>query len=197
MSESIWVSTTSDFIAVAETTATLLFEFPDIPEDMAEYYITDTAREIIKRTGGIIYEGEMPVYCGVNDYLVPVPECLRPLAVISVTEKGGCLPLRFRVDTQAWQIIFPSIARTRVLDVKVKCQLKQDACEIPGYIYEHYRDVLLNGTKARLHRLSNMDFFNLDLAEYYENKFEDGVYDMAVDKVYNGRTEPLMANFGG
>lgn len=194
MSNKIWVGPTSSLIHVSEVIEPLLFEFPDLPDSMAEYYVMEAVREIVRSTGGIRYEGELAVYCGVTDYMVPHPECFKPMALVEITDSG--MPMRYSLDTDSWQITFPSIARTRVLNVVVNCQLAKDACEFPEYLNEEWGSVILAGAKAKLHLLTNMDFFSVDLATFYERKFEEGLSDIANAKAFGGIARPLMMDFG-
>lgn len=193
-SKSVWVGTSSTLVPIEEAILPLVFEFQDLPEDMVIYYGIRTVKAILKATGGISYSLPLMVRCGVTDYNIPTKDCLTAMAVENVLDHGD--PMVFSVDLEAGQIHFPHIGRDRRVDVIVKGQLLDGACEIPKFITEHYMDAFTAGIRKYLYSIPSTDYFNLKLADRYTQELEQEIHQISNDRAFQGKTTKLMANFG-
>lgn len=196
MTDSVWIGADSNTTHVDEVIPPLLYEFEDAPDGMVADFVSATVREIIASIGGIKYSASIQVYCGVNDYNIPVPDCMLPLAVEDVEADWSLGKVRFEVELEASQIIFPNIPKDSKVLVHLRLQIPRGSCDIPSFLVERYEDLILDGTRARIYRLGNMPWSDLRKADYFNEAFNDGLGELAVSQAMQGKNQTLFVNFG-
>lgn len=191
---SVWVGPESNLTPIEDLLGPVMYEFPSLPDEMVVFYAMQVAKDMVDRTGGIIEDHDLTLYCGVTDYLVPQSECFAHVAVVSITDGG--YDMRYRIDEVSGHIIFPAVARTRVVQVTTKNTLDPLSCELPTWISTEGLDTLFDGVKAKLYELESIGKTDMNKAQYFQDKYDRAIRRIAALRAYKGKADPLQVNFG-
>lgn len=193
-SNTVWVGEWGDMVSFDHITERLLFEFPDAPDEMISYMVVEAARYILRKTSQLKLQRELPVFCGVLDYQVPIPDCLDLLEVVRISD--GSRDLKFLVDLNAEQVQLPQVSHDRVLEIEFIAQVKSGACELPRRLVEVYPEAVIAGARARIYEMASLPYHNVELVKVYNRQVKEAINDIQVDTTYKGKVGALTADFG-
>lgn len=88
-------------------------------------------------------------------------------------------PDQFIADSgKTLQLVYaPSLSITGGLKVWVVLKPLKTATEVEDFIWDDFRVCIKNGTLAKIMRMRAMPWFDSQLAEYYENEYQNAVTD--------------------
>ena len=148
----------------------------DIPTANVQHALRETTIDFLTRTQ-VATDGEyLTLRCGRSDLLLEPKGCRRIVTIIGVYEQPGCRGAgiwdrswhehpRADAGMPGWymdpddaglQTVFvPSLNRERTFYIRYSWTLPRDsACELPGWLYERFADVIADGAVASLLQVS-------------------------------------------
>ena len=173
----------------------LRFEFIDLPTQLFDYALIRAARTIAKDGGVIRRRIVINPTPYVENYKLRSPDGFEVCSVLGIWYDSCCgdgqvargfTPLpsaRLCPRDYAWYDdieeelhIVQGVCRYPCLFyVTVSVCPPDETCELPAVFYDEYVDLLLLGAKARILRLNNKPWTNLQLAALYEKGFTEGI----------------------
>lgn len=179
-----------------------------IEQPMAEDFIRKalidfcTKSQILQRTTNI----EL-IACA-DEYILDISECER---VVSIQEVCGYKVLKKEPCNQqncygsyVWFVPpnnlkispTPSVGGGSVR-VVVSVAPKQDCCEVDEFIYERYRDTVIDKALSMLYRIKQARWYDLTLAQLHEKDYQKGIVQAGADRLLGTRRGVIRMKAGG
>lgn len=195
----------------------LRFEYPDIPEQLFNYYLVQTAITMAKRGNLIRRRAVISTHHGVTRHAIPDTDELVLSDILSIrVAPGDCGPSRNIVraftppegataccgkdvawfDTQDNVLhVAPAYCHSNIyLTMAVSPQ--QGACTLPAVYKTEYLSTLLAGTRSAILRITGRPWTSLQLSQIYENDFFDRLKQDSIRVARNKMKGAIKMNFG-
>ena len=192
----------------------LQFEFVDLPEPVYKFALIRTAR-LMAREGNLVRRKVViRTQPCVTRYALRSPDGLEVCSILGIRGRhcgcerevvrsfdppeGCCSCGRDRAwyDDQEQVLNFKHPYFPGEYFVTVAVCPNDDACGLPEIFYTELIDTLMSGTKARIMRMGNKPWTNLQLADAYEKDFHDSIADSAVEAATHCMRGGIRMNFG-
>lgn len=195
----------------------LQFEFPKCPDQLFQYYLLKTARDmavsypILRRTVCIDLQP-----C-VETYLLEAPDGMEIVSVLRCmfsTFCDGRLLARKVMNEQRhccfchgdFTVSYDDADRTIraigvpcqpcKLEVGVSVAPEPDTCELPDIYFRRYFDVLLTGTRSSIMLILNRPWTNLKVGVALQAAYNDALKSLSVDQFTHQLRGGIKMNFG-
>ena len=192
----------------------LQFEFTDLPDPLFKWAILRAARDMARNGNLLRRRAVIHTQCGVTRYALRSPDGLEICGILGIRGMACCgdhiVKRSFDPPAQARQcgrerawydeqegvlnLVSPYFPGEYFISMSV-CP-PDDACELPAAYYDDHVDILLTGARARILRMSNKPWTNLQLADAYEKHFNEGIADAAVDTHTHMMRGSVKMHFG-
>lgn len=194
----------------------LKFEFGDLPEQLFDYALIRAARTLAKEGNVIRRRVIVQLYPNAETYKLRSPDGLEFCSILSVyfASSACCCDVELRrsfdpprgsllcARSFAWyddieeELHVTGCHKNDTLYVTMSVCPPDDTCEFPSILFDDYVDLLLLGAKARILRIDNKPWTNLQLATMYEKGFNDGIAAAAVDTFTKHQRGSIKVNWG-
>lgn len=192
----------------------LQFEFPDLPEQLFDFALIRAARTIAK--DGKVLQRRCVIHPQPNvcRYALRSPDGLELVAVLSIRHDTPCRTHYVRQSFvapessvccdrhRAWYDDLEECLHIQtpylnsIYYVTIAVTPPDAVCDLPAIYYDEYLDLLLLGAKARILRMNNKPWTNLQLAVAYDRSFAEGIQTAAVDTLVHSQTGFIKMQFG-
>lgn len=194
----------------------LRFEFTDLPDALFKYAVIRAARVMAQDGNLIRRKAVIHTKPGVTRYALRSPDGLEICSILGAKASSCCTS-----DHRLTRYIEPPRRschvcgkdavwyddQEEVLHIEAWCHYHEvyvtvavcppdDACELPAAYYDDYIEVLLQGAKARILRMNNKPWTNLQLANAYEKNFVESIAYVAVEAQTHKMRGSFKINFG-
>lgn len=203
-------------LPLAEFHSELLFEFPDIPSALFDYYLLKAARKMAKDGKFIRRRVVLFTQRCVTRYRLNSPDGQEICAILGIhaSHCGDCVPHpvsrsfdppctahccgRERVwyDDKDSELHFhnPFFPATYYISMAV-CP-SRSACELPAEYLNDHLETLLTGTKAYILMLTGRPWTNLQLGNAYLKEFSTAIANEAIEVHTHKQRGSIRMNFG-
>lgn len=193
----------------------LRFEFSDLPDPLFKWALLRSARDMAREGNLVRRRAIIHTQCNVTRYALRVPDGLELCAILGIHAISCCRDfhnVRRSFDPpegaiccgreKAWyddlegelHLVSPYFPGTYFVTMAV--MPADDACELPALYYDEHIDVLLTGARARILRMVNKPWTNLQMADAYEKHFRESIAIAAVDTNTHMMRGTVKMNFG-
>lgn len=196
--------------------AELNFEFPELPDQLWDYYLVKTAITMAKRGNFVRRRIVLKAQSGVTRYSLRSPDGLDICGILSarIAQCGDCGPVIMRRSFSPPDDAAPCCRDTVWYDpyedvlhidgahypglyfITVAVAPKMGACELPEVFYTELLTPLLYGTKGSVLMLSGKSWTNLPLGKSYMEEFMKQIGDAAQDFLTRKHRGIIRMNFG-
>lgn len=194
----------------------LLFEYPNLPTELFDYYLVSTAIKMAKAGNLIRRRIVIDAQQGVTRYRLNSPDGLDIHAILGIRSAPAC-------SCGAWEInrsfdppegaalcgreiswydpqdnvlhINPPFCEGRYF-VSVAVTPQRGACELPKQYLTEFFPALMMGTKGNILLITGRPWTNLQLGNAYVNEFMNMISTDAVDTATNRQRGAVKMQFG-
>ena len=198
---------------ISDFHAELMFEFPNLPTQLFDYYILRTARIMAKNGHLFRCRSRIMTQPNVTRYRLVAPACTEIEDIISAYRHdccgdervtrcftppvGSCLCDRSKIwydDEESTLHIEGNREGIYYLDVSL--MPATDACELPEILYEKYFDTLMLGTKAAILLIAGRPWSNIRNGTAFRVEFYNKLAEDTVDASRHKMLGSVKMNFG-
>lgn len=148
--QEVVVYESSIFVPIEDVLPTIQYMYPNVEDARLRSLAILVINDIATHTGLLTYTTEIETFCGIHNYLIPLPVCVLPYMVNGVWSNG------IRIDGVELhgddRLIIPN-PRDGSCVVEMRYKLSPDACEIPAVIWKEHILLMTKGMQAEM--LSN------------------------------------------
>lgn len=165
-----------------------------IEQSMAEDFVRKAVIDFCTKTQVLRRTTEIELIACAEEYMLDIDDCER---VVSIQEVCGYEVLKSEPCTKpncygrfVWFVppnnlmISPtpveSGGRVRVV---VSVAPKQDCCEVDEFIYQNYRETIIDKALSLLYMVKQARWFDLNLAQMHERNYQRGVVQAGADRL--------------
>ena len=200
---------------LSEFHAELAFEFPNLPDQLFDYYLIKVARDMARRGNIIRRRAIIHTQPGVTRYRLVSPDECEPLNILSLKRTTCCAP---RLDIPR-TFVAPdgaipctrSIAwydeHEQALNVELGCNggdiyvemsvtPSSSPCDLPEEYYEKFLPTLTMGAKAAIMLIPGRPWTNAQLGAGLQNEYLKAVGSDAVDTMTHRMRGGIKMRFG-
>lgn len=168
----------------------LLFEYPDLPTQLFDYYLLRAARTMATEGHLIRRHAFLEANFGVNRYRLSSPDGMEICGILGIRHNPTCSCIsteirRSYVEPEGFFACHREIAWHDdeneihlhpqychgTYHITLAVAPDMDACELPDKFYTNFLSTLNMGTKALLLLISGKPWTNLSLGQVYYNEF--------------------------
>ena len=159
-------------------------EYNAPPEPMVEAYVRLAAYNFAFKSGSIREKVRMDLNKGVCDYFINTTS---DVLTIKKIEING-----MELTTDEYEIDNQTIFLNQVPTCEVQDGLMIEysmapctdgTCDVPEGMCTRYRQAIINGALGMLYSMSNMDWYNANEAQRYNDDFEDSITEARADSI--------------
>lgn len=203
-----------------ELKSQVLITFPNMPTNYVENAIQKSVRKFFRETHLLKDDAYIDAECGMNDYLIDVPD---GRTIVQVKGVYSCShPEQHPLLDSSWWAIHPaphrfgsgywvelsyslpsltladcvSLAHGKYCINYSWCPNGKD-CELPQHFIGKYADVLLAGALAELYLIpTDNDTQSAQMARFYLQEFRTAIKNAGAEESQNHTNRPLYMNGG-
>lgn len=203
-------------IPLTELQEELRFEYPDLPEQLFDYYLTRTAVDMAERGNLLKRRAIIHMESGITRYALRSPDELRLWAILGVwrgdpchvrevprsfTPPPGCVCLSPGTATVWWddqeEVLHVSdMCPCGTLYVSMAVVPDRKACSLPRVYQEEYLETLLMGTRSAIMLITGRPWTNLRLGGQMRAEYYNMIKTLSVDKAMKQQRGTVKINFG-
>lgn len=203
-------------IPLTELHEELRFEYPDLPAQLFDYYLTRTAVDMAERGNLLRRRVIIDMEPGVSRYDLRSPDDLRLWAIMGVwrgdpchvrelprsfTPPKGCICLNPGRTTVWWDEIekvlnVSDMCPCGTLYVRIAVVPDRKACSLPRVFQEEYLETLLMGTRSAIMLITGRPWTNLRLGGQLRTEYQNMVKTLSVDRSMKQERGTVRMNFG-
>lgn len=209
-------------IPLTELHEELRFEYPDLPAQLFDYYLTRTAVDMAERGNLIRRRVAIELEPGVTRYALRSPDGLRLWAILGIWHSNcgsldcdarevrrsfspphdaiwcGCGDKRHLVwwDVQEQTLHVNMGCHGGVIYVTIAVVPDRKTCELPKVYQEEYLEALLMGTRSAIMLITGRPWTNLRLGGQLRNEYLGMVQHLAGDALLKQQRGVIKMNFG-
>lgn len=196
--------------------AELNFEFPELPDQLWDYYLVKTAITMAKRGNFVRRRIVLKAQDGVTRYLLKSPDGLDVCGILSarVSQCGSCgssiMTRSFSPPDDAavcckdtvWYDPYEDVLHISgahhpgLYFITVAVAPRMGACELPDVFYSELLTPLLYGTKGSVLMLAGKSWTNVQLGKAYTDEFMKQIGEAAQDFLTRKQRGVIRMNFG-
>lgn len=195
----------------------LRFEFKDLPPQLFQYYILQTAVDMAEKANILRRWCEIELEPCVSRYALESPDGMRVWAVMGIFRLSGpidkgirrvrrsygppegavCLP-----QNVAWYDPYDGVLHYSGdclcgnLFANVAVVPERDACDLPEIYYDRFYSALLTGTRARIMLITGRPWTNLRVGASLMQEYENMLSRDAVRVAERGQRGMIKMQFG-
>ena len=173
---------------------------PNIPSEYVQHAIRETINDFMRATKVAVDTVRFEKQKFVDDYVLDLPEGRNLVSVIDVKHRkeknckaGSFIEVVNQPGMRGYEVFddydgfpaiefFQDIPAGNTVEVKYSWVIGRNDCEIPSFIYEKYMDIIVAGSLARLYRIPNVEWFNMQVALKYDEEFKSGLLGVKIKK---------------
>lgn len=199
----------------------LLFEYPDLPIPLFDYYLTRTAVDMAEKGNLLRRRVAIELEPGVSRYALRSPDDLKLWAIMGVwlarcgTFDCGAhkMPRSFSPpDNAVWcgcgekrkpvwwdeqeQVLHVSSYEPGVVYAKVAVVPDRRACELPKIYQDEYLETLLLGTRSAILLITGRPWTNLRLGAQLRAEYFNALRGLTTDGLMRQQRGVIRMNFG-
>lgn len=191
----------------------LRFEYPDLPDQLFDYYNMRTAVDMAQRGNLLKRVVNIELEPNVTRYVLRSPDGLKLWSIMSAHIDGCCGTSKVRrfmsrPDTlhcwfgkDVWwndteQTLHVETCGGGVLRVVIAVVPDRDACELPRVYKDKYLETLLMGTRAAMMLITGRPWTNLRLGGQMRAEYINMVAALSVENATHGQRGTVKINFG-
>lgn len=208
-------------IPLTELHEELRFEYPDLPAELFDYYLTRTAVDMAERGNLIKRRVAIELEPGVSRYALRSPDDLKLWAIMGIWHSAcgnpdcgvsevrrsfrppsgaiwcGCGENRRLVwwDVQE-QVLHVNMCCGGMLYVSIAVVPDRKACELPKVYQEEYLETLLMGTRSAIMLITGRPWTNLRLGGQLRNEYLNMIKSLSIDSLTRQQRGTIRMNFG-
>jgi hypothetical protein len=203
----------SEMVQWADFAPEVIVALKDVPQDMAENYIRQSAIDLAERSQVLIREVDILMQGCVTEYPIDLPTCERVVSIQQVcanqTNACACKP-SVRVSTSARCAVNTGIGMTTVwfsqapdrmhvenaidgttIRLRVAVAPRRDSCEVAKLFYEVYHEAVVDGALARLLKIKSASWYDPQLSMSYKADATAGITASGIDRLTGGVRGPF------
>lgn len=195
----------------------LRFEFPNVPEQLFQYYLVRTARDMARSGDLLRRTAVLTARPGVTRYRLVAPENETVLSVLDILKEAECpcapdkvVPRTF-VQPETFYSCTKEIAWYDDIDkiihingaccagrylISLSVLLDEGVCELPEEFYTLYFHTLLMGTKAGILMITGRPWTNMRVGGELFNEYRRLVQGHAFDVMRHKQRGAVKMQFG-
>lgn len=176
-------------------------------QTMAEDFIRKAVIDFCTRTQVLRRTTEIELIACADEYAVDLVDCER---VVSIQEVCGYEVLKSEPCTKlnchgryVWFVppdnlkISPiPVESGDVVRVVVSVAPKQDCCEVDEFIYQNYRETIIDKALSQLYMIKQARWFDLSLAQLHARNYQLGVTQAGADRLLGVRRGKIRLKAG-
>lgn len=185
----------------------LRFEFPNLPNQLFDYYILKTATTMAKKGRLIRRRIVIDVECGVGNYELKAPDGLDIYGIMSA-KTNDCIvqdiqktftghdegrPIVWYDDIED-EINFANV--TGPVELIVSVGPSREACELPCEFYDLYLDTLVTGVRAAIMMITGRPWSNLKVGAALDQEFRNMLSTDTIEAATHKMRGGIKMNFG-
>lgn len=209
-------------IPLTELHEELRFEYPDLPAQLFDYYLTRTAADMAERGNLIRRRVAIELEPGVTRYALRSPDGLRLWAILGIWHSScgnldcdarevrrslspphnatwcGCGDRGKLVwwDVQEQVLHANMSCQGGVLYVSIAVVPDRKACELPKIYQDEYLETLLMGTRSAIMLITGRPWTNLRLGGQLRTAYLDMIQSLSVGVHTKQQRGAIQMNFG-
>lgn len=181
----------------------LVFEIPELPEEMAMYHVRKAVIEFARRSLVLRRKVDIHTYNCVDNYILEAPDCSEVLAIHNICNvTGTCCgkPVRLThapcglpsCGVSVWReepnIVWISPGRDGACyRVEISVAPTRDVCEVDKILYDKYFENILVGAKMYLYGIARRPWSSQDLANAARLEFDRKIATAMLDTALGGQ----------
>ena len=198
----------------------LQFEYPDLPAQLFDYYLTRTATDMAERGNLIRRRVVIELESGVSRYALRSPDGMKLWAILGIWHapcNAACGMSEVRrsfvpPEGAAWcgcgdnhrtvwwdvqeQTLHVNSCSGGTLYVSIAVVPDRKACELPKVYQEEYLETLLMGTRAGIMLISGRPWTNMRLGAQMRTEYLNMVKSLSIDAMMRQQRGAIRMNFG-
>lgn len=208
-------------IPLTELHEELRFEYPDLPAELFDYYLTRTAVDMAERGNLIKRRAAIELEPGVSRYALRSPDDLKLWAILGIwhsqcgnPECGisevrrsflppqnavwcGCGENRKLVwwDVQE-QVLHVNMCSCGMLYISIAVVPDRKTCKLPRIFQEEYLETLLLGTRSAIMLITGRPWTNLRLGGQLRTEYLNMIKALSIDSLVKQQRGAIRMNFG-
>lgn len=208
-------------IPLTELHEELRFEYPDLPAQLFDYYLTRTAVDMAERGNLIRRRVVVELEPGVSRYALRSPDDLKLWAILGIwrSECGdpdcGLSEVRRSFlppanaawcgcgdnhNTVWWDVqektLHVNMCRGGMLYVSIAVVPDRKACELPKVFQEEYLEALLLGTRSAIMLITGRPWTNLRLGGQLRSEYLNMIKDLSINNLTKQQRGAIRMSFG-
>lgn len=204
-------------IAVSKFFEELRFEFKDLPPQLFQYYILQTAVDMAEKANVLRRWCKIELEPCVTRYALLSPDGLRVWAIMGIFHSNGAPDCNSRVVNRtygppenacalhkdiAWYDPYDDVLHYNGtcecgnLYVNVSVTPERNACELPRIYYDRFYSSLLMGTRARIMLISGRPWTNMRVGASLMQEYEQMLSQEAVRVAERRQRGIIKIQFG-
>lgn len=208
-------------IPLTELHEELQFEYPDLPAELFDYYLTRTAVDMAERGNLIRRRIAIELEPGVTRYALRSPDNLKLWAIMGIWHSPcgnvdcGVTDVRrtFRPPSGAiwcgcgenhkfvwWdaqeKTLHVNVGCDGILYVSIAVVPDRKACELPKVFQEEYLEALLLGTRSAIMLITGRPWTNLRLGAQLRAEYLNMIKTLSIDNLTKQQRGAIRMNFG-
>lgn len=203
-------------IPLAEFHSELLFEFPDLPSNLLDYYMIKASRKMASDGSLVRRKAIIETQHCVTRYRLEPPDDMELCSILGgyVHQCGSCGPHKINrsfdpptTATRCCDGVLWYDEQEKVLHIKqpyypgqyyitMAVQPSLSSCVLPEEYLTNYLDTLLSGTKAYILLVTGRPWTNLQLGQAYMKDFAVRIADEAIKLNTHRQRGSIRMQFG-
>lgn len=201
---------------LAKFRSELRFEYPDLPEQLFDYYLVRTAVDMAERGNLLRRRVAIELEPGVTRYALHSPDDLLFYAILGVriSPCGGCGSREMRRSftppedayccsgrEDVWwdsqeQVLHIEVCGGGTVYVTMAVVPSRAACELPAVYYERFLEALMLGTRSGIMLITGRPWTNLRLGGQLRTEYLEMVKQLSVDAATHQQRGMIRMSFG-
>lgn len=179
-----------------------------IEQQMAEDYVRKALIDFCVKSQILRRTTEVELIECADEYLLDLNDCER---VVSLREVCGYEILKEEPCTRpncygrsVWfvppnnlKISHAPVESGERVRVVVAVAPTQDCCEVDKFIYERYREVIIDKALALLYQIKQARWFDIQLSLLHAKQYQQGLYQASADRILGTKRGKIRMKSGG